>query len=414
MPVIYQRLTDRTLSTGVTTNDLIHIVITGDTSQDPDGSSYKASINQLFDSISGYCINDLYVKNVHGCSPITVWDDTHFLSNQILQTNSPAIYSGNTTNLGGIFTFFSANTAILHSTNNFSDGNKAFNGFSFSGNAGGGLMGYVGTGYTRTNVSPTGVNFWRNKIQIRGNDYVDGMIINPAGGNTQATLWFELNGAATTKLKGDGNPNTTGLLGLGLNPDGTEDPTATLQVGGTGTTGTFKYIDGNQSNGYVLTSDNDGNAAWQPKTNTSASYYSLINQPISIAGTIYTMSAETQSFASGITISNGGRYTFTYGGIYNIQFSAQLEKNSGTKSRVFIWLFKNGSNLPNSNTEVTLDGANGDRSVASWNFLESFNAGEYFEIRWTASQNNTFLQYEAAPTYGPAIPSVILTISQSS
>ena len=49
----YNRLTDRTLATGVTLNDLIHIVITGDTSQNPAGSSYKAKISQLVSLISG-------------------------------------------------------------------------------------------------------------------------------------------------------------------------------------------------------------------------------------------------------------------------------------------------------------------------------------------------------------------------
>jgi len=44
-------LTDRTLATGVTLNDLIHIVITGDTSQNPAGSSYKASIGQVLSNV---------------------------------------------------------------------------------------------------------------------------------------------------------------------------------------------------------------------------------------------------------------------------------------------------------------------------------------------------------------------------
>jgi hypothetical protein len=47
----YQRLTDRTLATGVTENDLIHIVITGDTSQNPAGSSYKATLKQVGDAL---------------------------------------------------------------------------------------------------------------------------------------------------------------------------------------------------------------------------------------------------------------------------------------------------------------------------------------------------------------------------
>jgi hypothetical protein len=68
-------LTSRTQASGVTLDDLIHIVITGDTSQNPAGSSYKASISQVFDSLSAYCVTDFYVTNVHGCSPITIWDE---------------------------------------------------------------------------------------------------------------------------------------------------------------------------------------------------------------------------------------------------------------------------------------------------------------------------------------------------
>ena len=46
-------LTDQILATGVTPNDLIHIVITGDTSQNPAGSSYKTPISQVLSLISG-------------------------------------------------------------------------------------------------------------------------------------------------------------------------------------------------------------------------------------------------------------------------------------------------------------------------------------------------------------------------
>jgi hypothetical protein len=46
-------LTSRTIAPTVTTNDLVHIVITGDTSQgNPSGSSYKATIGQIGLAIS--------------------------------------------------------------------------------------------------------------------------------------------------------------------------------------------------------------------------------------------------------------------------------------------------------------------------------------------------------------------------
>ena len=51
---IYQRLTDRTFNpSAVTLNDLIHIVVTGDTSQSPEGSSYKTTIGDVAHVLSG-------------------------------------------------------------------------------------------------------------------------------------------------------------------------------------------------------------------------------------------------------------------------------------------------------------------------------------------------------------------------
>jgi hypothetical protein len=44
-------LTDQILASGVTLNDLFHIVITGDTSQNPAGSSYKATVQQFAQAI---------------------------------------------------------------------------------------------------------------------------------------------------------------------------------------------------------------------------------------------------------------------------------------------------------------------------------------------------------------------------
>lgn len=46
------KLTDRSFATGVTVNDLIHIVITGDTSQSPQGSSFKARVGQITSLLS--------------------------------------------------------------------------------------------------------------------------------------------------------------------------------------------------------------------------------------------------------------------------------------------------------------------------------------------------------------------------
>ena len=48
-----QRLTDRLIASSIGLNDLIHIVNTGDTSQNPYGSSYKGTVQQLANAIGG-------------------------------------------------------------------------------------------------------------------------------------------------------------------------------------------------------------------------------------------------------------------------------------------------------------------------------------------------------------------------
>ena len=52
-------LTDQTQVSGVSLTDFIHVVVTGDTSQNPAGSSYKAEIQQVIvvqQMLGGYLI----------------------------------------------------------------------------------------------------------------------------------------------------------------------------------------------------------------------------------------------------------------------------------------------------------------------------------------------------------------------
>lgn len=185
------------------------------------------------------------------------------------------------------------------------------------------------------------------------------------------------------------------------NPAGSSFKATIQQVASaiSGTTGT------SGTSGSSGTSGTSGGRAW-------GSFISSVNQPIGVAGTTYKMSADTTTGSLDVTLNNSSEFVVTNDGVYNIQFSAQLEKNSGTKSEVFIWLSRNNSSIAQTNTQITLDGANGDRVVAAWNWVDQANAGDYYEILWTASQTNTFMSFDGAPTYGPVIPSLIVTVTQ--
>lgn len=100
-------------------------------------------------------------------------------------------------------------------------------------------------------------------------------------------------------------------------------------------------------------------------------------------------------------------------GVYNIQFSAQFDKNDGGKDNVEVWFAKNGSNIPDSNSIYSLEG-NNDKLIAALNFMLELDANDYIQIAWHSADVNMFLHHDVAgvsPTR-PATPSVIITVQQ--
>jgi len=120
----------------------------------------------------------------------------------------------------------------------------------------------------------------------------------------------------------------------------------------------------------------------------------------------------------GVEVINDGagyptRVTITEAGLYNFQFSAQLNKNSGGSSAidVYIWARLNGVDVPETNTRVTIQGPN-SYTVAAWNLMFNVTAGQYFQLMWGSTDPHAEVAYIAAPTIGPVVPAVILTVNR--
>jgi hypothetical protein len=126
------------------------------------------------------------------------------------------------------------------------------------------------------------------------------------------------------------------------------------------------------------------------------------------------MQLETTELSNGVSVVSGSRITVTNPGVYNLQFSAQLEKTTNGADTAYIWFKKNGTNVPRSNTGVdVLKQAGGSgKFVAAWNYVDTFNANNYIEIIWQSA--DTTMQLAADPASGnfPSIPSVIATLTQ--
>lgn len=154
---------------------------------------------------------------------------------------------------------------------------------------------------------------------------------------------------------------------------------------------------------------------------------SKINAPVP-HGSFYDTTTQTNPVANAVNLmklnsvydaGDGTQYAvkkdttrvyITQAGVYNIAFSAQLDKTGGGASDVFIWIRVNGQNVSYSATKMVIDGPNNE-VVAAWNWVLTLGEGDYIELAWQSPDTAVVLL--AAPASGniPEIPSVILTVT---
>ena len=128
--------------------------------------------------------------------------------------------------------------------------------------------------------------------------------------------------------------------------------------------------------------------------------------------TAYAMTFNTTDSSNGVSVgSPTSRLVVANQGVYNVQFSAQLDETSGGTANVYIWLRKNGTNVANTASTVALQGTSA-RTVAAWNFVIQLEATNYVELMWSTNTTNARILAASATSVWPAIPSVICTVTQ--
>jgi hypothetical protein len=128
--------------------------------------------------------------------------------------------------------------------------------------------------------------------------------------------------------------------------------------------------------------------------------------------TAYAMTFNTTDSSNGVSVgSPTSRLVVANQGVYNVQFSAQLDETSGGTANVYIWLRKNGSNVANTASTIALQGTSA-RTVAAWNFIIQLESTNYVELMWATDTTNARILAASATSVWPAIPSVICTVTQ--
>jgi hypothetical protein len=130
----------------------------------------------------------------------------------------------------------------------------------------------------------------------------------------------------------------------------------------------------------------------------------------------YPMTFNTTDFSNGVYLSNSSRMNVRNAGIYNVQFSVQLENQDSAQHTVDIWFRKNGTNITASNSKFTVPARKSasifGHVIAAINYFVELAANDYIEIVWRTESTDVSLEQtpaESSPTR-PATPSVIATM----
>lgn len=167
----------------------------------------------------------------------------------------------------------------------------------------------------------------------------------------------------------------------------------------------------------------NGRSTWQQlnycgNPGYCGSFYDLTSQT-AVANTptaIYLRS--TDAVSNGVLVTQETRMTFNYGGVYSIVYSVQFSSTNASIHDTNVWLSKNGTNVPASDSRFSVTERHGSvdgNLIGAVNYVVSVDAGDYFELIWATSHADVYIHAEAAqtsPFAHPSIPGIICTAVQ--
>ena len=143
------------------------------------------------------------------------------------------------------------------------------------------------------------------------------------------------------------------------------------------------------------------------------SFYDTTTQTATVINTAKAITFNTTDLSNGVFIgSPTSRMIVDSEGIYNFDTSFQLDKTSGGTAEFYFWFRLNGTDVPDSASQIRIQGNNGE-IFSSLNYFFDLKANDYVELMFSVSDLSVELLSVVATPPVPAIPSIILTVSNN-
>jgi hypothetical protein len=181
----------------------------------------------------------------------------------------------------------------------------------------------------------------------------------------------------------------------------------TVATGGTGAATLTGYVKGNGTSAMTA-------AATVPYADLAGRAFAQPSSTADQTGNVAAATAvtfNTDLTGTGVSVVSSTQVTFTAAGTYMLAPSIQLSNSAAADHDVTIWFRKNGTNIANSATILTVPKVgDGGTAVFSLSFFDTVTAGQYIEIMWLPENIAVTIEHTAIGAIAPAIPSVICPV----
>jgi hypothetical protein len=141
------------------------------------------------------------------------------------------------------------------------------------------------------------------------------------------------------------------------------------------------------------------------------SFTANTTQIVTASNTATPVQFDTTEYSVGISLANVSSIQVDRTGLYRILASPQFDKSGGGTSLAYFWLTKNGIDVERTNSQMTIQGNNGE-VFSSVEFLQYLSTGEEVGISFASPDNTMSVTAYPGTAFAPSTPAVIFNINQ--
>jgi hypothetical protein len=149
-------------------------------------------------------------------------------------------------------------------------------------------------------------------------------------------------------------------------------------------------------------------------------FQSNVDQTAAAIDVAYPITYTASDFTGGVTLSSGSRLTVPAAGVYTVTFSIQFKNTTNGVQDIDIWLRKNGTDVPDTNSRFSIvarkGAGNPSHLIATTPIMVQLAANDYIQVMFHVTDVGVSIEHfpavTAVPGTTPAIPATPSAIVQ--